>query len=792
LLEYLNSRKPELGVDAFVVADADGNIILQTHELDRYDGGGDVSPQINAALNHGEVSTVFSSTQAMTMALSSASPVVCQGDTIGTISALKNMAGDEFIDRFGHTFNAEVGLYSGGGTVVATTLMDGAGNRAVSIEADPLVVQTVLEQGRPLALEIEMQGRPIHAYYFPLFGWGGNPVGAFSVGFSAEHAAAAASSMVRNTIIIGITGLSAATAVTCFMSARTTGPMKRLVHGANEIARGNVAANLDTGRKDEIGQVSKSLAGIVNSLNIMVENYEESAYANQHGNILHKLKDDRLEGIFADLFQLTNDIKHEFVLTFDSLSEPFIYIDSNHKVLYTNNAVRQYTGIGVEDAVGMHINDLVNYDLAGHPATIRAFEEAAPQSGIELQLQLNDPKPYDMSYSLVPFSYDGRAVCALIQLANITRIKDIQRDIEKFSTYRGQLSDNFSATLVTALEGGNLALKFPQIEHDDSTRDIAMEQEAIEAVVQQSVNVIKSYVDEITEKLREVAENSFDITIHREYVGDFGPIKDSIGMITESVSALVHEIQTASAEVEQGADQISSSTQSLMASFEEQAAAMSEVTDAIGVLTDKTQKNAEDAQSANRLSGRVQQAANSGTQHMSDMSFAMAEIKQSSAEIAKVVGIIESIAFQTNLLALNASVEAARAGEHGKGFSVVAEEVRTLAGRSASAAKDTAAMLEESMSRVDLGVAKSAQTSEALSEIVEATAGVADVVANIARASNEQADEIVKIKSSMEAVHSGTSINSASVQSNAAVSEELSSQASMLRSLTDQFKISKK
>jgi len=228
-----------------------------------------------------------------------------------------------------------------------------------------------------------------------------------------------------------------------------------------------------------------------------------------------------------------------------------------------------------------------------------------------------------------------------------------------------------------------------------------------------------------------------------------------------------------------------------MTSFEEQASAMSEVREAVDILTDKTQKNAADAKSANELSEQVQVVANIGSQYMRDMSEVMEEIKLSSAEIAEVASIIETIALQTNLLAINASVEAARAGEHGRGFSVVADEVRNLAGRSAKAARETAEMISKSLSRVDEGVAKSIETTEALQKIVKVTVNVTDVISNIADASNEQAEEIIKIQNNMEAIHRNASDNTSAVQSNASISEELSSQANMLMSLVDRFKISR-
>ena len=575
---------------------------------------------------------------------------------------------------------------------------------------------------------------------------------------------------------------------------RKISPIHSLTKLASDVSKGNINVNIRRGSlsKDEIGQLYSSFLDIVKNLNILEENFIKGENAHRHGDVLYRLEDSRLEGYFAKILTRANNIADEFLLSFDVLTEPFIYIDAECKIYYANQIIKDFTDTRHQNVVGMHINDFLNGDISSHPAIVKALKDGTTQSAEDIQLQLNPNQLFNFQFCAAPFAVDGKVACILLFMVNTTDIRNMQRHADKLNAYRNERTEKFTDTVVSALENGNLAVSFHQSAYDEDTKNIAYEQDAVEKIVSKSIGVIKDYVDEITAKLREIADNNFAISIDRDYVGDFGSIKDSMVLITTSVSAVIHEIQTASAELEVGAGQISQSTQELMSSFEQQAAAMSEVREAVNILTDQTQKNAQDAMDANNLSDRVREAANAGTQHMGDMSAVMEEIKQSSAEIAKVAGIIETIAFQTNLLALNASVEAARAGEHGKGFSVVADEVRSLAGRSSAAAKDASEMITRSLERVDEGVAKSAQTTEALRNIVETTANVTDVVANIAHASQSQAEEISRIQNSMEAIYRGTSDNSLSVHGNASVSEELSSQASMLKSLVSRFKISRK
>jgi methyl-accepting chemotaxis protein len=229
------------------------------------------------------------------------------------------------------------------------------------------------------------------------------------------------------------------------------------------------------------------------------------------------------------------------------------------------------------------------------------------------------------------------------------------------------------------------------------------------------------------------------------------------------------------------AGQVASSSQSLAQGSSEQAASLEETSASLEEISGMTRRNAESAGQAKQLSNETRQAAETGVSHMAEMKTAMDAIKESSASIAKIVKTIDEIAFQTNILALNAAVEAARAGEAGAGFAVVAEEVRSLAQRSAQSAKETATKIEDSVNRSEYGAQISAKVAQSFDEIVEKARKVDELVAEIATASNEQNQGIGQVTTAVSQMDKITQANAAGAEEAASASEELNAQAEMVR-----------
>ena len=313
----------------------------------------------------------------------------------------------------------------------------------------------------------------------------------------------------------------------------------------------------------------------------------------------------------------------------------------------------------------------------------------------------------------------------------------------------------------------------------------------IKIALNSTLEALSEYVNEITSVLSEMANANIDMSITSDYRGDFSPIKKALNLILDSFNQTLSDINTAADQVAEGSSQVSDGSQQLSRGATGQASAVEQLTASINDIAEQTRQNAVNANKANELAGTAHIAATQGNVRMKELQKAMEEINDSSANISKIIKVIDEIAFQTNILALNAAVEAAHAGQHGKGFAVVAEEVRSLAARSASAAKETSSLIEGSIKKAESGTLIANDTAQALDRIVVDVAKAAELVGSIAAASNEQATGIAQINTGVEQVSKIVQANSATSEQSAQASEELSGQAELLKGMISSFHLRK-
>ena len=299
----------------------------------------------------------------------------------------------------------------------------------------------------------------------------------------------------------------------------------------------------------------------------------------------------------------------------------------------------------------------------------------------------------------------------------------------------------------------------------------------------------KMAVNDICEVMLALSKGSLTSKLERQYEGEFKVLAESVNDFVTNLSSIILEIRggsetinNASAEIAKGNADLSSRTEQQASSLEETASSMEEITSTV-------QLNADNAKQANGLASEASRVAIDGGKLIEQVVGTMADINQSAKKIEDIIGVIDGIAFQTNILALNAAVEAARAGEQGRGFAVVASEVRTLAQRSANAAKDIKDLISDSVAKVESGNELVNQSGNTMSEIVTAIQRVNDIMSEIASASAEQASGIDEINKAVVQMDEMTQQNAALVEEAAAAAESMSSQASQLISRVNFFEL---
>lgn len=304
-----------------------------------------------------------------------------------------------------------------------------------------------------------------------------------------------------------------------------------------------------------------------------------------------------------------------------------------------------------------------------------------------------------------------------------------------------------------------------------------------------TVQTWRDYIVDISASLAELDRGNLKTEMNMDYMGDFAPIKVSFQHTVDTLNDTLRKLDNSAMQVASGSNQVAGSAQSLAQGATQQAASVEELAATVSGIHDHVAKNAENAKMASEQTMATAKELEHGKRQMEQMTAAMNQINDSASEISKIIKTIEDIAFQTNILALNAAVEAARAGAVGQGFAVVADEVRNLASKSAEASKNTASLIEATVQAVREGTGIADETALSIGRIVVASEEAAKLVHEISKASQEQAAAIAQVTLGIDQISIVVQTNSATSEESAAASEEMSSQAQILKGLVNRFKI---
>lgn len=339
-----------------------------------------------------------------------------------------------------------------------------------------------------------------------------------------------------------------------------------------------------------------------------------------------------------------------------------------------------------------------------------------------------------------------------------------------------------SANRLKMLSDGDLHTK---LEETNSKDEVGILIKSLGRTIK-GLNII---INDISSHLGAMAEGDFSKNIDMKYNGDFNAIAISMKKINNYLNTIVKQVNESAEQVASGSEQLAVGAQALSQGATEQASSVDELSFTLSDVSSQVSKNASSARLANEASIESSNQVIAGNKFVNEMNQAMININDTSREIAKIIKVIDEIAFQTNILALNSAVEAARAGAAGRGFAVVADEVRNLASKSAEAAKNTTTLIENSIKAVENGVKVAKQTKLALDQAVEKSNIVSSMIDEISNASSQQAVAVTQVLAGLEQISSIVQTNSATAEESAAASEELNGQAQVLKELVEDIKL---
>ncbi|MGE5466428.1 MAG: Cache 3/Cache 2 fusion domain-containing protein [Ignavibacteria bacterium] len=508
------------------------------------------------------------------------------------------------------------------------------------------------------------------------------------------------------------------------------------------LSGGKYDSHLDCARKDEIGKVLQGLETMQNRLGFEVAETKRTA--------------DEMTRIKIGL---------------DNVSVPMMISGADDRLIYMNHAARDLWSLMAPAIIEKHPGFAVDKMVGSAIAQYFDDEEIRRGCGAGIKeaavfnivlggrhLRVNASPVYDA---------DGGYLGRVSQWLDRTAEIKVEQEV---------------AEIVDAAAMGVLTMRLDPAGKEGFFASLS-------AGINKLMETTQQALESTSAVLNRVARGDLTQTVHNDYVGIFGQLKDDTNTTVEKLREVVGRIKEASDAINTAAKEIAAGNQDLSSRTEEQASSLEETASSMEELNATVKQNAENARQANDLAHGSNDVATRGGEMVKRVVSTMGDIQDSSRKIADIIGVIDSIAFQTNILALNAAVEAARAGEQGRGFAVVATEVRSLAQRSATAAKEIKALIAESVDKVEGGAKLVQQAGSTMDDVVNSFQRVASLVGDITAASREQSSGIEQVTQAVTQMDEVTQQNAALVEQAAAAAESLEEQARGLVHTVSSFRL---
>ena len=545
------------------------------------------------------------------------------------------------------------------------------------------------------------------------------------------------------TILFGLAGLLLGAVISWLLTRSITQPLDEIIATFQSLAKGDFTRNVDLSRNDELGKVMQGL---------------QSMQIQQGFNVAEEQR------MAAENLRIRTGL--------DCVSVNVRIADNDGQIIYINSNMRNT----LNTIEGDIRKDLPAFEASKVVGSDVGVFYKDPAAALKSMRELTAMRRTDMTIG----GRNMRVITSPIVNDKGERLGSVGEWIDRTNEMAVETE---VALIVESAANGDFTQRVSVEGKDGFFLQLAND-------LNQLLDTSQRGLDDVVHVLGALAKGDLTKRIEAEYAGSFGQMKNDANATAENLSEIVGQIKDAADAINTAAKEISSGNQDLSSRTEEQASSLEETASSMEQLTGTVKQNADNAKQANNLASSAQVVAEKAGAVVSQVVGTMSAIHQSSSKISDIIGVIDGIAFQTNILALNAAVEAARAGEQGRGFAVVATEVRSLAQRSAAAAREIKGLISDSVDKVETGNKLVDQAGRTMEEVVSSIKSVAKIMADIAEASREQSAGIEQIGLAVSQMDEVTQQNAALVEEAAAAAESLEEQAQSLTQSVSVFRLS--